>query len=616
MRSFFASFFGTLAALAVIVAVLAGGLVLLVGRAAVRSETPAGVKPGAWLVMDLAAPIQDAPLQTEGLENLTEYFGDRHARILQTRQVTRALQAAAADPDIAGLYLSGHDAAPSRAGGLGGLHEVRDAILAFRAAGKPVKAWLAYAGTREYYLASAASELILDPFGALVVPGLATQPMFFTGAFEKFGIGVQVTRVGRYKSAVEPYTRRDMSPESRAQTEKLLGDLWSEVTRAMEESRKLPAGSLQRAADTEGMVRAESAKKNGLVDRVAYFDEVLDELKTATGVVAKKDPFKQVSLAAYAEMVPTSSLVARRRSGAASPGPSGHEKIAIVYAEGAIVDGNGHEQGMVWGERVARQVRQLRADDSVKALVLRVNSPGGSANASEVIQRELKLFQKDRPVIVSMGSVAASGGYWISTAADRIFAEPTTITGSIGVFGLLFNVQGLATDRLGLTFDTVKTARFADSATIARPKTPEELAVIQASVDWIYSQFLAKVAAARKLEVPAVEAIAEGRVWSGAEALKIGLVDELGGLDAAVALAAKKAAVGEEFSVVEYPERKSFLQNLAEGLSRRQQEDTDDAAAGPVGAFVQDTIAGLKTLGEYNDPRGVYARLPFDHALR
>lgn len=614
MRSFFASFFGTLAALALLGAALVAGLLLLIGTASVQSQAPAEVAPGAWLVMDLGAPIQDAPLQTEGLENVTEFLGDRHARVLQTRQVTRALQAAAADPDIAGLYLSGRDAAPARAGGFGGLHEVREAILAFAAAGKPVKAWLGYAGTREYYLASAASEIALDPFGAIGLPGLAAQPMFYAGAFEKLGVGVQVTRVGRYKSAVEPFTRRDMSPESRAQMEKLLGDLWSDVTAAMEGSRKMAAGSIQRAADTEGVVRAESATAEGLVDRVAYFDEVLDEMKKATGVVARKDPFKQISLAEYSALVPGDSLAARRRDDAA-PKPGGHEKIAVVYAEGPIVDGNGNEQGVVWGDKVARQIRELRNDESVKALVLRVNSPGGSVNASEAIQRELVRFHADRPVIVSMGSVAASGGYWIATSADRIFAEPTTITGSIGVFGILFNVQGLATERLGLTFDAVKTARFADADTIARPKTPEELAVVQKGVDWVYAQFLAKVSAARGLDVSAVQAIAEGRVWSGTEAKKIGLVDELGGLDAAIALAASKASVGDEFTVVEYPSHKTFFETIAEALARKRKDSADDAGGGAMGVFVRDALASLKAIGQYNDPHGLYARMPFDLAL-
>jgi protease-4 len=613
MRSFFASFFGTLAALAMMLVLLVGGVVLLVSRAAAPSETPAGVKAGSWLVMDLAAPIQDAPLQTEGLENVAEWFGDRHARILQTRQVTRALQAAAADPDIAGLYLSARDAAPSRSGGYGGLREVREAIAAFAAAGKPVKTWLGVAGTREYYLASAASDIALDPFGAVALPGLVAQPMFYTGAFEKFGVGVQVTRVGRYKSAVEPFLRRDMSPESRAQYSKLLGDLWTEITRAMEESRKVAAGTVQKAADTEGVLRAESARASGLVDRIAYFDEVLDELKTATGVTAKKDPFLQVSLAEYADLVGNDSLTARRAG--TGKGPGGHEKIAIVYAEGPIVDGSGNEQGVVWGEKTARQLRQFRQDDAVKALVLRVNSPGGSVSASEAIQRELALFHKDRPVVVSMGSVAASGGYWIATAADRIFAEPATITGSIGVFGLVFHVQGLATDHLGLTFDTVKTARFADSSSPARPKTAEELAVMQATVDWVYAQFLARVAKARGLDTAAVEEIAEGRVWSGAEAKRIGLVDEIGGLDAALALAAEKARVGEEFTVVEYPARKSFFENMAEAVARKRRDSAGDAAVGVLGVLGKNAAAALEAVGQYNDPRGIYARLPFAEAL-
>lgn len=642
MRSFFASFFGTLAALAIILAAAAAGLALLIGSASLKTEASVTVAAGSWLVLDMATPIQDAPLQTEGLENLTEMLGDHHPRILQTRTVTRALQAAAADPDIAGLYLSARDAGAQGAGGFGGLQEVRDAIVAFRATGKPVKAWISTAGTREYFLASAASEIALDPYGAVVLPGLVSQPMFFSGALEKIGIGVQVTRVGRFKSAVEPFTRHDMSPESRAQSEKLLGDLWSNVTHTMEDSRRLAPGAIQKAADTEGIVRADSAKALGLVDRIAYFDEILDELKKATDVTATMDPFRQVSLTDYADLVPGTNLAARRRATDA-PGPSGHEKIAILYAEGPIVDGNGSEQGMVWGDRVAKQIRTLRNDETVKAIVLRVNSPGGSVNASEAIQRELTLFHKDRPVIVSMGSVAASGGYWISTAADRIFAEPTTITGSIGVFGIMFNAQTLATDRLGLAFDTVKTARFADSATPVRPKTPEELALIQKNVDWVYTQFLAKVAAARGMDVTGVDAIAEGRVWSGTEAKKIGLVDEIGGLDSAIALAAKKAAVGEEFAVVEYPERKTFLETFTEQLTRRRQDSAQNvgvdvgidfgmnaapdaatsaglraalASAGPLGTFFGKSLAGLEAMRQYNDPRGLYARLPFDEALR
>jgi len=612
MKSFFASFFGTLAALAVLVSAVAMGLALLISGFSAKREAVVPVEHGAWLVFDLSDEIQDTPLH-EGLDDLVEALGDQNTRVLQARKVTRALQAAALDNDIAGLYLSGQDPALGRSGGFGGLREIRDAIVAFREAGKPVRAWLTYAGTREYYLASVADEVALDPFGAILLPGLATQPMFYAGAFEKFGIGVQVTRVGKYKSAIEPYTRTDMSPESRAQTQKLLDDLWGDIAGAIETSRKLPAGRLQVTVDAEGLIRPESARAANLVDRIAYADEVLDDLRVATGMKGSKGSFRQVSLPEYSALVLDTNLVARRRgTETALPEPVGHEKIAIVYAEGAIVDGSGTDKGVVWADNFSRELRELRRDDSVKAVVLRVNSPGGSVSASEAIQREVRLIQKLKPVVVSMGSVAASGGYWIATYSDRIFAEPTTITGSIGVFSLLFNIQDLANEKLGINFETVKTGRFADAATITRPKTPEELAIIQKSVDWIYAQFLAKVVESRKLDAGLVEEIAQGRVWSGTEAAKLGLVDELGGLDKALAFAATKAAVGEEFAIVEYPRRKKLVEALGEAFERKRKDKAGESLADVV---VREALRGLAAVAEFNDPRGLYARLPFDPTL-
>jgi len=612
MKSFFASFFGTLAALLALMVAGAAVVAVLINGAELQRETTDEPKPGSFLVLDLSDPIQDAPTRNEGLESVVEMLGDRNAHILQARQVTRALQAAASDPDIAGLYLSGQTPSLPRGSGYANLEEIRSAIVAFRSTGKPVKAWLSYAGMREYYLASAADEVLLDPFGAILVPGLATQPMFFAGAFEKFGVGVQVTRVGKFKSAVEPYTRKDMSPESRAQTQKLLDDIWGELTRAIDDARKLGSGGLQRLADSEGLIRAEAAVSAGLVDRSAYIDEMFDQLRTATGTKGSKDPFKQISISNYAKLVPGSNLVATRRREGGAAATTSSQKIAIVYAEGNIVDGDGNEQGVVWGDRLARELREIRHDNAVKAVVLRVNSPGGSVSASETIQREVHLLQKEKPLVVSMGSLAASGGYWISTYSQRIFAEPTTITGSIGVFGLLFNVQTLATEKLGLTFETVKTGRFADATTITRPKTPEELAIIQKNVDWTYAQFLAKVAESRKLDVHSLNEIAQGRVWSGIEASKIGLVDEIGGLDAAIAFAAKSAAVGEEFAVVEVPSKKPFVETLTEALSGKKREK---AEGGVIGAFVRQTLDGVASLGDFNDPHGIYARLPFDMTL-
>lgn len=614
MKNFFTSFFATLTALLVFLVGAFLCFFLLIGAlVAMGEKKPVLVQNGSYLVFDLGTNIQDTPAQAEGLEELMEAFGGEGRRQLQLREVTRALQAAAGDDAIKGLYLTGTMRVLGYGSGFAALKEVREAVQAFKAAGKPVKAYLDYAGTREFYVASVADELVLDPYGAVIMPGLASQPMFFTGAFEKFGIGVQVTRVGKYKSAVEPFTLRQMSPENRAQIQKLLDDLWATLTVSIEESRKLPAGAIQKTVDEKGLIRAEDALRFKLVDRVAYLDEVLDELKAATGRQGSREPFKQIAIKDYARLVSAGGLVAKRQAeGKIELGTGGRGKIAIVYAEGEIVDGTGNEEGLVYGEKTSRMLRQIRQDDSVSAVVLRVNSPGGSVTASEAILRELRLIQKEKPVIVSMGTVAASGGYWIATAADRVFAEPTTITGSIGVYGMFVNFQGLANDRLGLTFDTVKTGRFADAATVVRPKTEAELAIFQESVDWVYDQFIAKVTDARKLDRKVVEEIAQGRVWSGSEALKLKLVDEIGGLGDAVKFAATKAELGDNFRVAEYPRKKQFAEQFKESLENRRREQ---AFPGPLGMLVREMTAELQALGRLNDPRGLYARMPFELRL-
>ncbi len=615
MKNFFTAFFATLTALFVFAL---GGVVLFLlllgAMAALGNKKPVMVQDGSYLVLDLSTNIQDSPSQIEGLEELTEAFGGNAQHVLQLREVTRALQAAAKDGEIKGLYLTGSFRPMGYGSGFAALKEVREAMENFKASGKPVKAYLEFASTKDYYLASVASEIVLDPYGAVVMPGLASQPMFFAGTFEKFGVGVQVTRVGKYKSAVEPFTRKDMSPENRAQTQKLLDDVWQAVTASIEQTRKLPPGTLQTAVDEKGLIRADDAKRLKLVDRIAYLDEVLAELKAVTGRKGSTESFKQIALKDYAKLVSGNGLVAKRQNeGRIELGYGGHGKVAIVYAEGDIVDGNGNEQGYVYAAKTSRLLREIRQNDNIKAVVLRVNSPGGSVSASEAIQRELRLIQKEKPVIVSMGTVAASGGYWISTYADRIFAEPTTITGSIGVFGMFLNFQGLFNDKLGLSFDTVKTAKFADIGTIARPKTDEELAIFQNMVDWVYDKFISKVTESRKLDRKVTEEIAQGRVWSGSEALKLGLVDEMGGLAAAVKYAAQKAKLGDDFQVAEYPKKQQFAEAFAEAFAGRRREQS---FAGPLGAFVREAAADLQSLGKFNDPRGLYARLPFELGLK
>ena len=432
--------------------------------------------------------------------------------------------------------------------------EVRAALSDFHASGKPVIAYLDYATTRDFYLASVANEVVMDPYGELIMPGLSSEPWFFAGAFEKYGIGIQVARVGKYKSYVETFTRTDMSPESREQLQKLLDDIWGTLVADMAKSRGVAPAAVQNNPSTpRGLIKASIALKAHLVDKVEYRDEVIDQLKKETGVTSETDSFKQVQLSYYAK---TSLPVPSYSFGAG--------EVAVVYAEGDIVERG--DQSEIGGAKYAREIRRLREDSNVKAIVLRVNSPGGSATASETIQRELRLARKVKPVIVSMGSYAASGGYWISTFSDRIFAEPNTITGSIGVFGIIPNIQKLANDH-GVTFDSVKTGKFAGGLlTISRPRTDEELAVFQKGVDWMYGQFITKVAEGRKLSESRVEEIAQGRVWSGIDAKRIGLVDELGGLDAAIKYAGKQVNLGQHFKIVEYPKSRNLSEAIAQML--------------------------------------------------
>jgi protease IV len=598
MKHFFASFLGTLAGLALMATALVVLAVVLLFAAASFSpdKTVTTVEAGSYLVFDLNANITDAPPEYDNAGGAL-FGGDNTT--LQLRKVTRALREAAADKRIAGVVMLGSLQPEGFGSGFATLAEVRRALGDFRKSGKPVIAYLDFATTADLYLAAGASELVMDPYGTLMVPGLASQPTFYAGAFEKYGVGVQVTKVGDYKSYAEPYVRKDLSPANREQLTKLLGDLWSDLVADLSTDRKMTPVKLQELVDREGLIRPETALASGLVDRLAYRDEVLSQLRTATGRTEVGEAFTQIALKDYLNDLPKES---------------GHKAntIAVVYAEGAIVDGEGNADE-VGGERFARELRALREDDDVKAIVLRVNSPGGSATASEHIQRELRLAVDVKPVVVSMGSYAASGGYWISTYGSRIYAEPTTITGSIGVVGIHFDVQKLA-NNFGITWDGVKTGKYADIFTISRPKTEDELAVFQGMVEWIYGEFIRKVSEGRKLEPAEVRRIAGGRVWSGREAVKLGLVDELGGLDAAIAHAADLADVKGDYKLEEFPQSQTFAEMLAGWFEKVRPIETRQR--GVVSQVISQVEEHARELGQYNDPRGVYARLPLDIRVR
>jgi len=603
MKSFFASLLGSLVGMflfAFLAVLLFFGVI---GALAALGEKPVTVPKSAYLVFDLSADIHDGRHAPDPFAVLDSIDDPERSKSLQLRSLTRALGAAAKDDRIKGLLITGSIDASDYASSLAALTEVRRALVAFKESKKPVYAHLVQAGTRDLFLASVADEIAMDPYGGLNLPGLASEGMYFAGAMEKVGIGAQAVRVGRYKSAIEPFTARKMSPESREQTQALLDSAWTTLRGEIASLRGLSPEALQAVVDSDGFLDAEAALKAGLVTRVAYADEVTEELKKRTDSKPEADNFQRVAMTAYA-----------KRAHPPAPKPAAGAAagtIAVVYAEGVIVDGEGRTDE-VGGKRFVRELRRLRLDPKVSAIVLRVNSPGGSASASEHILRELRLARESKPVVVSMGGYAASGGYWISSFADHIFAEPMTITGSIGVFGLLFNVGELS-EKVGVSFDVVKTGRYADLMTPSRPKTAAELALVQRDVDWIYGEFLARVAEGRKLEVARVKELAEGRVWIGAAALERGLVDEMGGLDDAIRYAAKKAGIEENYTVRERPAAKPFAETLAEAL---QGIESRVLERGPFSRMLARLESEFAQLGQFNDPKGAYARLPEAYILR
>jgi protease-4 len=591
-----ASMLGSLAGLILFFSLGTGGLILLVIAAASRDTGPQ-VKNRSVLVFDLSLNITDSNPTSSTSEALGEAISGDETTSITLRTVLKALENARQDKRIVALYLDGSRTSAGNGTGLATLKEVREALERFRSAGKKIIAYNVDLGKQAYYLSSVADTVILNPMGTVEINGFSSQQLFYTGALEKFGIGVQVIRVGKYKSAVEPFVLKKLSQENRQQTQALLSDLWGEFVTTVGKSRKITPGQLQAIADSQGEFTASEARTRRLVDKVAYLDEVVADLKQLTGSSEEDKSFRQIRISTYAKV--EDKDFKKRTS---------KNKIALVYAEGEIVNGQGSGQ-QVGGDRLARQLRQLRQDEDIKAVVLRINSPGGSVTASEEIQREVRLSRDKKPVIVSMGDYAASGGYWIATGANHIFAEPNTITGSIGVFGLQFNVQKLANSN-GLTWDVVKTGRYADRTTISRPKTPQELAIAQKSVNQIYDQFLNKVAESRKLPKQKVAQIAQGRVWSGQDAKALGLVDEIGGIDDAIEYAAKQAKLGENWELEEYPKLRSLEQRILETLTNEASARTQKVPD-PLTAEFLKIQADLAILQSMNDPRGIYARLPF-----
>lgn len=600
MRDFFKSVFASFVGLLLFTALGAGtltvGLLALVAIASRDSEP--NIKQNSVLVVDLSTQITDAPPGRSLERLLGEGVLGESPRSLSLRAAVDAIEAASTDDRIAGLYIM--DSRMGETPGLTVLRELRQAMADFQAADKPIIAYGMGWDERTYYLTSIADTLLLNPNGLVEFNGLSVETLFFAGALEKFGVGVSAIRAGDYKSAVEPFVRTERSPEEQEQTAALLNDLWQELLEVAAESREISTAELQSIANTDALLLPDPAEAAALVDGLAYFDEVLPQLHALTEEDSDAKSFRQVSLPAYARAIDDVDE--------GSAGDDAEPHIAVAYAEGSIVDGQGGPE-QIGGDSFAALMRQLRLDEDVKAVVLRINSPGGSASASDVIAREVALTNEAKPVIVSMGSVAASGGYLMATHAKQIFASPTTLTGSIGVFGLFPNFQELANEN-GVTWDIVKTSPLADIGTVARPPTEQEVAIAQRFIDTVYDDFLSSVAESRPISRAEVEQVAEGRVWSGRSALDVGLIDELGGLEEAIAAAAELVDL-DPSALREYPDAMLFEDGFLQFLSLSAPN-----AAARLPKALRPIQAEIELLKSLNDPASIYMRLPQTYILR
>ncbi|WP_293918553.1 MULTISPECIES: signal peptide peptidase SppA [unclassified Sphingobacterium] len=498
--------------------------------------------------------------------------------------ILERIQSAKTDSKIKGIYLniSGVNT------GFATLQEIRDALIDFKASKKFIVSYSEGYTQKAYYLASVADKIYLNPEGSLDFRGLSTSIMFMKDALDKLGVDMQVVKVGTYKSAVEPFMLNGMSQPNRLQVESYLGSLYTTFLDNVSASRKIPVDSLRSIADRYAVRDAEDAVSLKLVDAVLYKDELIEEVKKRLNIKDKKKDFSTVSILDYRANSSTSE---------------GEGRVAVLYAEGDIVSGEG-ESGQIASDKVSRELRKLREDDRVKAVVFRVNSPGGSALASDVIWREVVLTKKVKPIVVSMGDYAASGGYYISAAADSIFAEKNTITGSIGVFGLIPNFKGLLNDKLGIHFDGVKTGTYADLMSAPdRPLTAEERNIIQLEVNKTYGSFTKKVAEGRKLSVANVDSIGQGRVWTGEQAVGIGLVDRIGSIGDAIRSAAKMAKL-KDYKVVKYPSLKdpfsSILSTSKEKISVWYMKDQ-----------LGDQYRYIQELKSVTQQSGIMAKLPY-----
>jgi len=562
------------------------GFIILLGIAAsAATEEKVSVEENSVLELKLDKPIEERKVKDpfDGFN-----FAVMGSTNLGLQEIKDAIRKAKSDGNIKGIYL---DVSRVQAG-MATLEEIRDELLNFKKSGKFVVAYNDMCSEKSYYLTSVADKIYLNPAGTMEFNGLSSELYFFKGMLEKLEIRPYIFKVGEFKSAVEPFFLDKMSEPSRLQTTAFLNSLNRFSLENIAKSRNIPVERLTVISDSMLVHNADDALKFNLVTDLAYYDAALDYMKKKTGTETKKE-LNLVSLDKYEKVDDDNE------------GESARNKIAVIYAQGDIVDGEGDEDN-IGSEKFSETIRKARLDDKVKAVVLRINSPGGSALASDVIWREVMLTKKVKPVIASMSDVAASGGYYIAMACDTIVAHPNTITGSIGVFGVMANFEDFLKDKLGVTVDRVKTGKFSDIPTVTRSLTDAEKQNIQAEVQRIYNDFTSKAAQGRKLPLPELQKIASGRVWSGIEAKEHKLVDVYGGLDDAIAIAAKCARLKKgDYRVRRLPAQKSFLEQFMTGFST-------EARTSLLKTELGENYRYFEMVQKVKSMNGIQAKLPFE----
>jgi protease-4 len=533
----FASIIGTLLSVVLMFFILVG----IIGSLASKSESDdTAVKNNSLLKLSLNYSI---PERTSGnpLSNF-DFASMEGSNNPGLNDILKSIRHAATDDKIKGIYIDISYVPNSYAT----LKEIRDELIAFKKSKKFIYAYGEIIEEHGYYIASVADKVYINPSGTMLLDGFAYTSTYVKGMLDKLGVQAELIRHGKFKAAGEPFIADKMSDENRKQIESFMGSVYKEFTTSIAVSRKKSPEEVENICNKLLIRKPEDAKAFGLIDGLIYRDELDTELRQKLGI-EEKEKIEYVTIGEYKSKAREGKITAK-------------DKIAVIYAVGEIVDGEGDDDN-VGSVPTAAAIAKARKDSAVKAVVLRINSPGGSALASDVIWREVVLTKKVKPVIVSMGALAASGGYYIAAPADVIVAEPNTITGSIGVFGMFINAEKLLRDKLGLKFEKVKFGEFSDLGSPDRSMTATEKQVVQDMIDRIYDDFVGKVAEGRNLSKESVDSIAQGRVWAAADAKKIGLVDEFGGLKEAIAIAAKKANL-EEYKITNLPEQKDPFEKI------------------------------------------------------